>query len=115
MIKSRFFKRICGVLFLFSSTHLISQVNICLGDDTTLCAGSSVTIDLCSPGGPEEFLGGIHLDAPTIIPTLSDDSWSGAANIGFNFTFYGNTYNQFVMGSNGVISFNMGNAGGYCP
>ena len=115
MIKSRFFRRICGVLFLFSSTHLISQVNICLGDDTTLCAGSSVTIDLCSPGGPEEFLGGIHLDAPTIIPTLTDDSWSAAANIGFNFTFYGNTYNQFVMGSNGIISFNMGNAGGYCP
>ena len=115
MTKSRFFRRISSILFLFSSTQLISQANICLGDDTTLCAGSSVTIDLCSPGGPEEFLGGIHLDAPTVIPTLTDDSWSAVANIGFDFTFYGNTYSQFVMGSNGIISFDLGNAGGYCP
>lgn len=114
-MKIKFIRRICVILFFFSTTHFIGQINICLGEDTTLCAGSSVTIDLCSTGGPEEFLGGIHLDAPTIIPTLTDDSWSAAANIGFDFTFYGNNYNQFVMGSNGIISFNTANAGGYCP
>jgi hypothetical protein len=37
------------------------------------------------------------------------------ANIGFDFTFYGNVFQQFTIGSNGIISFNMANAGGYCP
>jgi len=36
-----------------------------------------------------------------------DRSW-GPLNIGFNFTFYGNTYNRFYVTSNGLIIFGSG-------
>jgi hypothetical protein len=35
-----------------------------------------------------------------------DDGWSNAYPIGFNFTFYGTTYTQVVIGSNGQLTFN---------
>jgi hypothetical protein len=46
--------------------------------------------------------------------TLFDDQWSPAINIGFTFCFYGTAYTQCVIGSNGLISFNIAQAGGYC-
>lgn len=45
----------------------------------------------------------------------TDDVWSSALTIPFNFCYFGNTYNQIVVGSNGLMSFNTGFAGGYCP
>ncbi|MBI4929682.1 MAG: T9SS type A sorting domain-containing protein [Bacteroidetes bacterium] len=42
-----------------------------------------------------------------------DDQWSGVIPIGFTFCFYGDTFNQCVIGSNEVISFNLANASGY--
>jgi hypothetical protein len=39
----------------------------------------------------------------------NDDVWSPVINLPFNFCFYGNTYNQCLMSSNGVISFDMVN------
>jgi len=44
-----------------------------------------------------------------------DDVWSDTINLSFDFKFYGNTYTQLVIGANGVISFDLTNAGGYCP
>jgi uncharacterized repeat protein (TIGR01451 family) len=52
------------------------------------------------------------LTAPTVV-TLFDDEWSNAITIGFPFCFFGNTYSQCIIGSNGSISFNLANAGGY--
>ncbi len=40
-----------------------------------------------------------------------DDVWSPVVNLPFNFCFYGNTYSQCVIGSNGILSFNTGLAG----
>jgi hypothetical protein len=48
----------------------------------------------------------------TIVGT--DDVWGNIITIPFNFCFFGNNYNQLVLGSNGVISFDLSNAGGYC-
>ena len=101
--------------FLFFALNTYSQQQICLGDDITLCAGETVDIENCAPGGAGTFLGGLHLENPTVIPTMTDDSWSAAANIGFYFTFYVNVFQQFTICSNVIISFNMANAGGYCP
>ncbi len=42
-----------------------------------------------------------------------DDRWSNIINLPFNFCFYGNMYNQCVIGSNGVVSFNLGYANGF--
>lgn len=44
-----------------------------------------------------------------------DDKWSGVINLPFNFCYYGNVYNQLVIGANGIISFNTGYANGFCP
>ncbi len=44
-----------------------------------------------------------------------DDQWSNVITIPFCFQFYGNTYNQLVIGSNEIISFDLSYAGGSCP
>ncbi|WP_035653845.1 T9SS sorting signal type C domain-containing protein [Flavobacterium saliperosum] len=36
-----------------------------------------------------------------------DDTWSAPITLPFNFCFYGNSYNQCVIGSNGVLTFDM--------
>ena len=36
-----------------------------------------------------------------------DDIWSEVITLPFNFCFFGNTYNQLVIGTNGVISFDV--------
>ena len=50
-----------------------------------------------------------------IINASSDDVWSSIVNLPFTFCFYGNNYNQLLVGSNGVVTFNTQNAGGDCP
>jgi gliding motility-associated-like protein len=43
-----------------------------------------------------------------------DDIWSSVENIGFDFCFFGTSFNQCLAGSNGQISFgNLANAGAY--
>lgn len=41
----------------------------------------------------------------------TDDVWSPAITLPFNFCYYGNSYNQCTIGSNGILSFDMTNAG----
>ena len=48
----------------------------------------------------------------TVIPS-SDDVTHGPFNIGFTFTFFGNTYTQFYVGSNGWIGFSPNQTTGY--
>ena len=38
-----------------------------------------------------------------------DDRWSPAINLPFSFCYYGNSYNQCTIGSNGVLSFDIVN------
>ncbi|MEY3099314.1 MAG: hypothetical protein RIS63_202, partial [Bacteroidota bacterium] len=104
------------VVQLFSISRSFSQgpVTLCLGQDTTVCPGQTVVINNCNSGTTPGTAAGLYLNTPTNV-TLTDDSWSGAVNIGFPFSFYGNTYTQCVIGSNGLVSFNLANAGGYCP
>lgn len=98
-----------GQLIGFASS---AQVNVCLGDDVTVCTGAPVTITDCNPG--QAAANAILLDNPTLV-NLSDDSYSPVVPIGFNFSFYGNNYNQCVIGSNGVVTFDLSEANGYCP
>lgn len=50
----------------------------------------------------------------TFLP-LSDDQYSAALPIGFDFCFFGQTYQYLVVGSNGCLSFDLNLAMGYCP
>jgi hypothetical protein len=38
-----------------------------------------------------------------------DDVWSPVVTLPFNFCFYGNNYNQCLIGSNGVLTFDLVN------
>ena len=58
---------------------------------------------------PYPFSGGTSLNVET------DDIWSGVVDLPFNFCFFGEQYNECIVGSNGVISFDTANANGGCP
>ena len=47
--------------------------------------------------------------------TISPDEISSPLDIGFDFTFFGNTYSQFSVSSNGFISFQNGGGSGTIP
>lgn len=44
-----------------------------------------------------------------------DDVWSYETPLPFEFCFYGSSYNRMVVGSNGLISFNLDYALEFCP
>ena len=45
---------------------------------------------------------------------LGDDQVSGAVPIGFNFTFFGTTYTNLYVSSNGFVTFNAASGSGCC-
>lgn len=107
-------KKLLQILFyLFLSIFSFGQlspVNVCLGTDATVCQGQDVIISRCIGAAGS----GLYLDNPSLL-TFQDDEYSAAVNIGFNFNFYGISYNQMVLGSNGIVSFDLAQANGYCP
>jgi gliding motility-associated-like protein len=93
------------------------QLQTCDLDSTDLSAtfmASSITSntstytisDLQCP--PDNLTG-----TPTSI-TL-DDRYSSLIPLTFNFDYFGTTYTDVVIGANGLISFNAGDAGNFCP
>ncbi|MBC8754366.1 gliding motility-associated C-terminal domain-containing protein [Kordia sp. YSTF-M3] len=93
------------------------QLQTCDVDSTDLSAtfmASSITSntstytisDLQCP--PDNLTG-----TPTSI-TL-DDRYSSLIPLTFNFDYFGTTYTDVVIGANGLISFNAGDAGNFCP
>lgn len=101
-------------MMILSQMHAFSQNNVvlCLGQDATICAGQTVTINNCNTGTNPGTAAGVYLNAPTSL-FLSDDVWSGQVPIGFSFNFYGTNYSTCAIGSNGLISF--APVSGYCP
>ena len=60
------------------------------------------------PYTPLSYTGG------TPVLAGANDTWSDVIPIGFTFCFHGAQYTELVIGSNGVVSFGPGNAGGFC-
>ncbi len=59
------------------------------------------------PYVPYAYTGGTPVSVGT------DDIWSTVINLPYKFCYFGNTYTQCIIGSNGQICFNLGTAGGY--
>lgn len=51
----------------------------------------------------------------TVIPLNIDDRWSDVYNLPFQFCFFGNNYTQFIVSSNGQLSFNINQANTFNP
>ena len=73
-------------------------------------SGETSSYEVCSIAyaPPFPFNGGTGFSIGT------DDVWSDVVNLPFDFCFFGNNYSQIVVGSNGLVSFNVGQANGYC-
>lgn len=109
------------LLFLFP-LFAFAQYCPSLGPDQLLPCGvgsTTLTADLsqCGPGGanPNQTTNYGVSNIPFVNQTntgtslfMTDDSQQGPFQIGFNFCFFGTTYTQFYVGSNGWISFTGG-------
>jgi len=98
------------------SSASFSQIVDASPETQTICAGGNANLTaIVIPGGPGSLpttnyaISGIPY-APNAFTggtsiTLSDDSQSGALPIGFTFCFFGTSYTQFYIGSNGWVAF----------
>jgi len=110
------------ILFTFITSFVYSQFCPSLGPDQILPCGvgsTTLTADLsqCGPGGtnPNQTTNYNCVNIPYLNQTntgtqlfMGDDTQQGPFNIGFTFCYFGQTYTQFWVGSNGWISFSAG-------
>lgn len=106
-------KQLAIILAIFLSSTIANAQNVCVGNDTSVCVGSPVTIENCGGGISAGGVATEQLINPTTI-TLTDDWWSNSIPIPFSFSFYGSSYNNLIIGSNGIVSFDVAQAGTNC-
>ena len=113
--------KLIPLIFTLISFITYSQYCPFIGPDLTLPCGvtqTTLTADLsqCGPGSqPNQTTNYNVTNIPYVTQTnsgalvaLGDDSQSGVFNIGFTFCYYGQTYTQFRVGSNGWVSLGAG-------
>jgi gliding motility-associated-like protein len=90
-----------------TTAALVANFSACI--PSTVQAKQTTTYAVTNiPFAPQPTVG-----ATTVV--MSDDSGTGALPIGFTFCFFGNSYTQFYIGSNGWISFSSGQSTGFVP
>jgi large repetitive protein len=112
--------------FVLFSGDLFSQASACptvnAGADQTICPGQCVNLAATVQGTLQTSTYAVSTipyspySYTTGTPVLVniDDVWTSVINMPFCFQFFGNTYSQLVIGSNGLISFNTAYANAYC-
>jgi len=123
---SNFFKTSIAVFILilsipkFGSAQCVTttiNAQAGTGPSTVVCAGqcASLTATVVPPPNATTtysyssvtystfpYFGGSN-----VFNTASDDLWSDSINIGFNFCYFGQSYNKLLVGSNGEITFDL--------
>jgi len=127
-MKFHFF-RIIFLFFMGGSLSAQSLGVLNAGPDVYLDTADCITLrGYFDPAGIEVATGSYRIDSlinpiwevpdSFSILTALDDSWSDVIDLPFNFSFFGGAYNQYIIGENGVISFDMTSYGqspqGYC-
>ena len=92
------------------------------GSDQTICGGSATLNMTYTPVkaatsyvvAPIAYTPASFTSGTTAVATNVDDIYSSPINIGFCFNFYGNTYTQCLIGSNGIITFDLAQSTQYC-
>ncbi|MDB9910407.1 SprB repeat-containing protein, partial [Flavobacteriales bacterium] len=93
-------KKIILLIGVFSIVSQSINAQIIFNDDTTVCGIQPFTLNAISS------------DVDSLV---TDDAYTDVVDIGFNFDFYGNTYNKMLISSNGYVTFDTSNATGYSP
>ncbi len=90
-----------------------AQIKMLISHDTTICANQPIQLHAVVQNAPnttsnytistiaynpDPFTGGTNF-------TLADDDQTAPINLPFKFCFYGNTYSQFIIASNGWVGF----------
>lgn len=120
-----------AVVLLFITPQVWSQApgcpNVYAGEDVQLDCDTDctdLTATFLETGETTSYsVGSITYDPPfpftggTPVSVNLDDTWSQIIPLPFEFCFYGVNYTQFIIGSNGVVSFdtNSNPPGGFCP
>lgn len=119
-------------LVLYTATFLLSLPALAqpgcpavsAGNPVTLACGTSCTTLNATPfqvGGTSSYSVSqiaytpFSYTAGTAISLGQDDYWADTINLPFNFCFFGNVYNQAVVGANGIVTFNTYRAFQYNP
>jgi hypothetical protein len=98
--------------FLFSTPFVFAQFE--LPEEIYVCPGqTSVPISMQFTPAEEAFLNEVSSATFTQL-SLTDDQFSPVIGLGFNFSFYGQTYSTCLISSNNYISFNTNFANGIC-
>ncbi len=87
----------------------------------TICPGSTSALTAVAPSAPALGYSVASIPyAPTTAPAsinagpVGDETVSSSIPIGFNFNYYGSTYTNFVISTNGFISFDASPGSGCC-
>ena len=96
--------------------------DIVIPECTDPCVGVSVQADVFMSGSTETynvcqipFSPPYPISGGTGFSIGVDDVYTPAISLPFDFCFFGQVYDQLVVGSNGVLSFDLTNASAYCP
>ncbi len=121
-MKSTFHASLGVLLVVLASSFANAQTTTCLGQDATICSGDQITINDCAGLGSGGSVVAYTMNQISYNPdplitsngvNLTDDEFSDVIDIGFDFCFYGNTYNQLLISSNNFLSFDLANALGF--
>ena len=105
---------------LFGVENVLAQIDA--GDDVTIC--NVQTVDLSADYTPNAVGTNdytlenipINMDPQATgisIDNLPDDSYSDIIDIGFDFCFYSNVYDQLLISTNNYVTFDLTDANGY--
>ena len=124
MIQPIYMKYLISIILLIISNAIQSQCNVVnAGNDITLNCNNCQTLTATYeqtrvtdsylitpiPYSPLPYTTG------TIYNIAIDDRWSTTVNLPFEFCFFNQTYTQYVISTNGVISFNLGYSNQFSP
>ncbi|MEY2916952.1 MAG: hypothetical protein RIS73_666 [Bacteroidota bacterium] len=112
------------ILLFFCITKTVSQscFNIAAGNDTTIsCVQSCLDLKVKIPDVrttddyqvvaiPYQPFPFINAGGVIFNPTYIDDSYSSEITLPFTFCFYGINYTKCVVGTNGILTFELSNA-----
>jgi hypothetical protein len=108
-MKKNYFLIVLIILFTKSENYFFSQCSVAAPADATINCGSSHTLVAPTNVPTYSYVYGtcapVAITGTNAFATACDDCITGDIAIGFPFNFYGNTYTNLRIQSNGIVGF----------